>query len=137
MIATAKEGIVKISNESDIVAARKEARVHSTEIGFGVTDVTRIVTATSELARNIYRYAGEGIMRWKYINNDSSMGIELQFEDDGPGIDDVEKAMEIGYTTQNGMGMGLPGSKKLMDEMDIDSSPGRGTRVKVVKWLRN
>lgn len=129
-------GSVTIITEADIVNARREARIGATAMGFGITDVTRIVTATSELARNIYRYAGEGVMHWQIIENASRKGIELIFTDHGPGIEDVDKAMTVGFTTKNGMGMGLPGSKKLMDEMTIDTSPEKGCIVRVVKWLR-
>lgn len=130
------EGMIKIIDESDIVNARKEARIRSTELGFGMTDVTRVVTAVSELARNIYRHGGGGVMRWLYIEEGTMKGIELVFEDRGPGIPDIDKAMEVGYTTGGGMGMGLPGARKLMDNMMIESEPGNGTRVSVKKWLR-
>jgi serine/threonine-protein kinase RsbT len=98
--------------------------------------VTRIVTAASELTRNIYRYAKSGVMRWRVLNRGTDTGLELTFEDQGPGIPDVERAMEPGFTTGNGLGMGLPGSRRLMDELTIESTVGKGTTVVVRKWLR-
>ncbi len=128
-------GEVPIQNEGDIVSARKVAREVSQKLGFGVTDVTRIVTAVSELARNIYRFAGTGIMRWS-VMNEGIVGIELIFEDKGPGITDIEQAMGLGFTSGQGLGMGLPGARRLMDELEIESRVGVGTTVTVRKWLK-
>jgi serine/threonine-protein kinase RsbT len=128
-------GEVKIITERDIVKARKLARDKSKEIGFGITDVTRIVTATSELSRNIFQYAGTGIMQWRIIEKEKKLGIELIFEDHGPGILDIEKAMEMGYTTSKGLGLGLPGAKKLIDNMIIESEVNKGTRITIQKWV--
>ncbi len=110
-------------------------RIVATELGFSVTDVTRIVTAASELTRNIYQYAGSGVMRWCVLA-EGGRGFELVFEDAGPGIADVGRALEPGFTTGKGLGLGLPGARRLMDEMDIRSVPGTGTTVRVRKWLR-
>jgi len=129
-------GEVRIDAEIDIVAVRKAVRDAATEIGFGVTDVTRIVTAASELARNVFLYAGSGGMHWRVLSGGGNSGIELVFEDSGPGIADIEQVLEPGYTTNRGMGMGLPGSRRLMGEMEIESEPGKWTRVTVRKWLR-
>jgi serine/threonine-protein kinase RsbT len=126
----------RITSENDIVMARKVVREASTALGFGLTDVTRIVTAASELTRNIYHYAKSGIMHWRSLNQGVRVGLELTFEDNGPGIADIEKAMEPGYSTGKGLGMGLPGSKRLMDEMTIESTVGKGTTVVVRKWLK-
>ena len=131
-----REQEVRIESESDIVAVRKAVRQVAAPLGFGVTDVTRIVTAASELARNVLHYAGSGIMRWQNLHIEGKVGIELVFEDPGPGIPNIEQAMEEGYTTGNGLGMGLPGTKRLMDEMGIESEVGKGTTVTVRKWLR-
>ena len=125
-----------ITCEADIVACRKLIRVAVTNAGFGVTDVTRIVTAVSELARNIYVHAHDGVMRWQVHYQQGKVGIELIFEDHGPGIIDVEQAMQPGFTTAKSMGMGLPGVKRLMDEMLIRSEPGIGSIVTVKKWTR-
>lgn len=130
------QGEFRITSENDIVMARKVVRDASTTLGFGLTDVTRIVTAASELTRNIYHYAKSGVMRWRLLNQDGRVGLELIFEDNGPGIPDVAKAMEMGYSTGKGLGMGLPGSKRLMDEMTIESTVGKGTTVIVIKWLK-
>lgn len=132
----AGEGELRIQSESDIVAARKAVREAAVALGFGITDVTRIVTAASELTRNIYQYARSGVMRWRSLDEGGAAGLELTFEDDGPGIPDVARAMEAGYSTSKGLGLGLPGAKKLMDTMTIRSRVGRGTTVQVRKWLR-
>ena len=126
---------VDITSESDIVQVRTTVRETAINIGFGVTDVTRIVTAASELARNIYRFAGTGVMYYKTLDNGGRKGIELIFEDSGPGIENIEVAIGEGYTTGNGLGLGLPGTQRLMDEMEIDSKVDTGTTVRVVKWL--
>lgn len=128
---------LEINSETDILWARKLVRETATGLGFGLTDVTRIVTAASELTRNIYAYAGRGVMCLRRVDNGLRKGLEIVFEDNGPGIPEISKAMEPGYTTSKGMGMGLPGSKRLMDEMNIQSEVGKGTRIVVIKWLRN
>jgi serine/threonine-protein kinase RsbT len=131
-----QEGELPIISESDIVACRKVIRNLTTAAGFGVTDVTRIVTAVSELARNIFVHAESGKMRWSIMHQAGKVGIELIFEDNGPGISDVEQAMLPGFSTVKSMGMGLPGVKRLMDEMHIASEPGSGSSVIVKKWAR-
>jgi serine/threonine-protein kinase RsbT len=130
------EGAVRIGSEGDLVTARKMVRDVAVTMAFGVTDVTRIVTAASELTRNVFRYAGSGVMYWRKVNTGEHVGIELTFVDSGPGIPDVEQAMEMGYTTSGGLGLGLPGAKRLMDEMEIESAVGKGTRVTVKKWRK-
>lgn len=129
-------GDVPIHSESDIVAARKAVRLSAMALGFGLTDVTRIVTAASELARNIFRFAGSGGLRWRRLDAGGRVGIELTFEDRGPGIPDIAQAMQEGYTSGGGLGMGLPGTKRLMDEMEIQSAVGQGTTVTVRKWRK-
>jgi serine/threonine-protein kinase RsbT len=128
------ENEVIIHEENDIVLARRKVREVANALGFGLTDTTRIVTAASELARNIFKYAGSGILSINNLEDEEHTGIELLFEDKGPGITDISKAMEEGYSTSNGFGMGLPGAKRLMDEMDIWSEIGNGTRVVIKKW---
>ena len=128
------KGEVIIDREPDIVEARRAVREAATKVGFGVTDITRIVTAASELARNIYRYAGRGVMYWQTLDGDHRSGLELRFQDHGPGIPNIEDAMSEGYSTGGGLGMGLPGAKRLMDEMEIQSGVGQGTTVIVRKW---
>jgi len=131
-----RQGEFRIISENDIVMARKVVRDAATTLGFGITDVTRIVTAASELTRNIYHYAKSGVMLWRSLNQGNLVGLELTFKDHGPGIPDIEKAMEMGFSTGKGLGMGLPGSKRLMDEMTIESTVGKGTTVVVRKWLK-
>lgn len=130
------QGEVHILDESHIVSVRKTIRDTATWLGFGLTDVTRIVTAASELARNVYHFAGTGVMRWRTLDNGSRIGLELVFEDHGPGIASIELAMQEGYSTGDGLGLGLPGTKRLMDEMDIQSQVGKGTTVTVKKWRK-
>ncbi len=127
---------VNINVESDIVRIRKAVRQHTKELGFGVTDETRLVTAASELARNIYRYANTGCMRIRKIINGGKIGIELLFEDEGPGIDNVEQAMAEGYSTSRSLGLGLPGTRRLIDEMGIESEAGHGTKITIIKWKK-
>jgi len=127
---------VQIRSEADIITVRKVVREASQAMGFNITDITRIVTATSELTRNVYLYAGEGSMHWQEIRQGLKTGIELQFKDDGPGIEDIEQAMEPGFTSGGGLGLGLPGAKRLMDEMEIDSQVNKGTLVIIRKWMR-
>jgi serine/threonine-protein kinase RsbT len=134
--ASPTAGEVTIGSEPDIVVARRSVREVTARLGFGVTDVTRIVTAASELARNAFKYAGGGVMRWRLLEKDNLAGIELCFEDKGPGIADVDQALVEGYSSAGGLGMGLPGAKRLMDEMEINSEVGKGTRVIVRKWRR-
>lgn len=132
----ARQGQFQIESENDIVMARKVVRNAATALGFGITDVTRIVTAASELTRNIYHYAKSGVMHWRTLNQGAKVGLELTFEDRGPGIPDIDKAMKVGFSTGNGLGLGLPGAKRLMDEMTIASTVGQGTAVVVRKWLK-
>jgi serine/threonine-protein kinase RsbT len=134
---SASGGELEIKTERDILAARHAVRDAAAGIGFGQTDVTRIVTAASELARNIFKYAGEGVMRWHALEGVDRHGIELQFIDQGPGIADLELAMQEGYTSGGGLGMGLPGARRLVDDFEIQSAVGEGTRIVLRKWRRN
>ena len=123
-----------IQSEGDIVSARKQARELAKSQGFDITDITRIVTAVSELVRNIFHYAGEGRFSWRIVSEGRRKGVEFIFEDHGPGITNIEAALCEGYSTSGGLGLGLPGAKKLMDEMTIQSEPGKGTMIMVKKW---
>ena len=136
MMTDSRQGELPIVSEIDIVQARRVIRDVVTELSFGITDVTRIVTAASELARNTIVYAGSGVMRWRVLDERGAVGIELVFEDHGPGIEDVAQAMQKGYSTGKGLGMGLPGAQRLMDELEIDSAVGRGTTILIRKWQR-
>jgi len=133
-MSTDAEGELAIETEGDIVATRHTVREVALALGFGITDVTRIVTAASELARNVYKYGGGGIVRWRRLGSRERSGIELQFIDQGPGIPDISKALEAGYSTGQGLGLGLPAAKRLMDELEIRSDPGQGTCVTLTKW---
>jgi serine/threonine-protein kinase RsbT len=128
-------GEVAIESEYDIVTARKAVRQAAVDFGFGVTDVTRIVTAASELSRNIFLYANTGTVSWTSLPGEPA-GLEIAFVDHGPGIDDIDQCMQPGYTSGKGMGMGMPGAKRLMDDMEVRSVPGEGTTVIIRKWLR-
>ncbi|MGM8216631.1 anti-sigma regulatory factor [Bacillaceae bacterium W0354] len=126
---------VPISKEWDIVGARQTGRNIAREIGFGSVDQARIATAISELARNIFLYAGNGEISFEVIEEESMLGLKIVAEDAGPGIKDISKAMQDGYSTSGGLGAGLPGVKRLMDQFDIISSD-QGTKIKIIKWLR-
>ncbi len=126
---------VAIRAEADVVVARHAGREAAASIGFRGVDLTVIATAISELARNIIVYAGSGEVVLAVVRSGGRRGIEVVARDDGPGIADVSLAMQDGYSTGKGLGLGLPGTRRLMDEFAIDSAPGRGTRVTVRKWL--
>ena len=126
---------IDITSDLDVLTSRKMVRDESQSIGFSITDITRIVTAASELARNICLYAGKGTMELKRVEREGNIGIELIFQDEGPGIKDFESSMENGFEKYNGMGLGLRGAKRLMDEMEIISEIGNGTKITVKKWL--
>jgi serine/threonine-protein kinase RsbT len=129
-------GELPINTESDIGAARRAIREAATQLGFSEMDVTRIVTAASELARNVFKYAGKGLMRWRATRTNSHDGIELQFVDHGPGIQDITLALRDGYSTSRGLGKGLSGAKRLMDHLEIQSVVGEGTTVTLNKWRK-
>ncbi|EFI83127.1 Serine/threonine-protein kinase rsbT [Listeria grayi] len=130
---------VKIINEWDIVAARQLGRKISKEIGFGTVDQARITTAISELARNIFLYAGRGEISINKVSEVGKQGLRIVAKDEGPGIIDIRKVMQDGYTTSGGLGAGLPGVKRLMDSFDIESiaeGESTGTTITVLKWVR-
>jgi serine/threonine-protein kinase RsbT len=127
---------VAIRTDADVVTARQEARTMGAGLGFSSTDLTLLATAISEIARNITTYAGEGEVALRILNDGGRSGIEVVASDNGPGIADVELAMQDGFTTGSGLGLGLPGTRRLVDEFDIDTTPGVGTKVRLVKWTR-
>ncbi|MHC1760091.1 MAG: anti-sigma regulatory factor [Negativicutes bacterium] len=131
-----RQGKISISRESDVIVVRQTVRKITIFIEMGLTDTTRVVTAASELARNVFLYGKSGFMHWQIIDNHNCRGIELVFVDQGPGIPDIEQALQEGYTTSKGLGMGLPGSRRLVDEMEIVSNVGKGTTVTIKKWNR-
>lgn len=130
------ERTLLVRSDLDIVSARVEGRDMAKALGFGTIDQARIATAISELTRNIVLYAGEGTVTLRPIERGNKKGIEVVCEDHGPGIEDVNLVMQDGYSTSRGLGMGLPGAKRLMDEFEIESQVGKGTRVTARKWLR-
>jgi len=125
-----------IRQEADIVTARQKGRRLAQELGFGLADQTRIATAISELTRNVIQYADRGTVTLKAIRADGKDGLEVVVADEGPGIEDVERVMQQGYSTSGGLGVGLPGTRRLMHEFEIVSRPGRGTTVTIRMWLR-
>ena len=123
-----------IATAEDVVGVRQAVRQRAVELGFNLVDQTKIVTAASELARNTLQYGGGGTLRIEEVIQGSRRGLRLVFEDNGPGIANIELAMKDGYTTGNGLGLGLSGAKRLSNEFDIHSRPGEGTRVTIVRW---
>lgn len=122
--------------QDDVVRVRQAVRAMAVELGFGLVDQTKIVTAASELARNTLDYGGGGNVLIERVRNNGEGGIRIAFEDEGPGIADIELALRDGYTTGNGLGLGLSGARRLSSEFEIISTPGSGTRVVITKWKR-
>lgn len=127
---------VEIYTEWDIVAARQLGRNEAKKLGFGTVDQARITTAISELARNIYLYAGRGKIEIERLSVNGVAGITIIASDEGPGILDVCKVMEDGFSTSGGLGAGMPGVKRLMDEFKLETKSGVGTIITATKWLR-
>lgn len=126
---------IEIITEWDIVAVRQLGRNEAKAIGFDTVDQARITTAISELARNIYLYARTGAVTIEIIEKEGKKGIAVTACDNGPGIDNIRNVMDDGYTTSEGLGAGLPGVKRLMDTMEIKTEVGKGTMIRVEKWL--
>jgi serine/threonine-protein kinase RsbT len=129
-----KDETAPLRSSDDIVKVRRIVREWAVSLGFSLVDQTKVVTAASELARNVIDYGGGGDFRIESLNNDARRGLRLTFSDEGPGIVDMEEAMKDGFTTGGGLGLGLGGAKRLVNEFLIDSKPGRGTTVVVVRW---
>jgi len=129
-----KQETVPIASSSDVVLARQKVRQWAIEMKFTLVDQTKLVTAASELARNTLDHGRGGQMVIEQVENSIKSGLKLVFEDRGPGISDVNAALRDGFTTGGGMGLGLGGSKRLVNDFQIDSEPGKGTRVTVVRW---
>jgi serine/threonine-protein kinase RsbT len=127
--------ICELKSEDDLVQARASIKMHSVDLGFSKLNQTKIVTAASELGRNVLEHGLGGRLRIEQVNTGGRQGLKLIFEDSGPGIPDLELALSDGYTSKNGLGLGLSGSKRLMDDFKINSSPGKGTTVEVTKWM--
>jgi serine/threonine-protein kinase RsbT len=129
-----KTETLSLRDQNEIVLARQAARRWAAELGLSLVDQTKIVTATSELARNTVEYGGGGTMTLELLDTETRRGLRIIFEDHGPGIADVSLALSDGYTTGNGMGLGLGGSRRLVNEFDIQSRVGEGTRISIVRW---
>jgi serine/threonine-protein kinase RsbT len=127
-------GTHPIHIEQDVVLARQMARKLATECGMRLIDLTKLVTAVSELARNTMVYGGGGDMDWQILDDNARTGLRLTFRDEGPGIADVKLAMTDGWTSGNGLGLGLTGAKRLVEEFELDTAPGKGTRVTITRW---
>ena len=127
-------GTHPIHIEQDVVLARQMARKLATECGMRLIDLTKLVTAVSELARNTMVYGGGGDMDWQILDDNARTGLRLTFRDEGPGIADVKLAMTDGWTSGNGLGLGLTGAKRLVEEFELDTAPGKVTRVTITRW---
>jgi serine/threonine-protein kinase RsbT len=127
-------GTQPVSIEQDVVLARQTARKLAQECGMRLIDLTKMVTAVSELARNTMVYGGGGDMDWQILEEDMRTGLRITFRDEGPGIADLKMAMTDGWTSGNGMGLGLTGAKRLVDEFELETTPGLGTRITITRW---
>lgn len=129
-----RQGDLPLTNEQQIVATRQTVRSLCQALKFSLVDQTKMITAASELSRNTLIHGGGGRMCWSIVERNGKEALKLVFEDHGPGISDLKLAMTDGFTTGSGMGLGLPGSKRLVNEFDIETQPGQGTRVSILKW---
>jgi len=127
---------VPMSSDIDLVIARREGRAMAEQLGLSSSEATLVATAISELARNIVNYAKVGEIHVSLVSNGTKRGISVVARDQGPGIADIRLALQAGYSTSGGLGLGLPGVRRIMDEFDIASEPGRGTTITVTKWKR-
>ena len=125
---------LQIRTSGDIVSARQTVRTWCVDVGFSLVDQTKMVTAASELARNTLDYGGGGTMQLEQLNEGTRNGVRLTYEDAGPGIADIERALQDGYTSGKGLGLGLGGARRLVNEFDISSRVGEGTRVVITRW---
>jgi serine/threonine-protein kinase RsbT len=125
---------LEIRNSADVVTVRQATRALAERTGLSLVDQTKLVTAASELARNTLTYGGGGTVRLGALENGVRRGVRLTFEDQGPGIPDIEQALKDGFTTGTGLGLGLGGARRLVNEFSIESAPGKGTRVTIARW---
>jgi serine/threonine-protein kinase RsbT len=133
-VAVLRDEVREIRSSQDVVGVRQMVREWAVYAGFSLVDQTKIVTAASELARNTLTHGGGGSMRVEALNDGNRRGVRVVFEDQGPGIPDVEQALRDGFTTGGGLGLGLGGAKRLSHDFEIVSDPGRGTRVAITRW---
>jgi len=133
-VAVLRDEAKEIRTSQDVVGVRQLVREWAVYAGFSLVDQTKIVTAASELARNTLTHGGGGSMRLEALNDGNRRGIRVVFEDQGPGIPDVEQALRDGFTTGGGLGLGLGGAKRLCHDFEVTSEPGRGTRVAITRW---
>jgi serine/threonine-protein kinase RsbT len=131
---TVRSETLELRSASDVVSVRQMVRTWAVESGFSLVDQTKIVTAASELARNTVDYGGGGVAQLEMLSEGSRRGLRVAFVDQGPGIADIEKALTDHYTTGNGLGLGLGGARRLVNEFDISSRQGEGTRVVITRW---
>jgi serine/threonine-protein kinase RsbT len=133
-VAASSDELLDIRSSADVVAVRQAARALAELAGLSLVDQTKLVTAASELARNTLNYGGGGTVRLETVENGLRRGVRLTFEDAGPGIANVAEALKDGFTTGNGLGLGLGGARRLVNDFAIESAPGQGTRVTIVRW---
>lgn len=133
MVTLSKE-VMGIMKETDVIPFRNRLKEYATRIGMGLVNQTKIITAASELARNMLKYAGGGKVTLEVVSKGRENGVRLTFKDDGPGISNIALAMKDGYSTAKSLGLGLPGTKRLVSEFNIESVVGKGTTVTVIKW---
>jgi len=133
-LSTETSGTLPLASEQNIVASRQLVRTLCLQLRFSLVDQTKMITAASELSRNTLVHGGGGHMRWEFVERNGKRGLQLHFEDQGPGIKDMGLALTDGWTSGGGMGLGLPGSKRLVNDFEVHSEPGLGTRVSITRW---
>ena len=133
-MSTETAGTLPLASEQNIVASRQLVRTLCLQLKFSLVDQTKMITAASELSRNTLVHGGGGHMRWEFVERNGKRGLQLHFEDQGPGIKDMGLALTDGWTSGGGMGLGLPGSKRLVNDFEVHSKPGLGTRVSITRW---
>ncbi len=136
MTTVSRNETLSISEEIDVVMARNKVRLFAKEAGLGLVDETKLITAASELTRNMLLYANGGTISIEHVSVAETAGVRIRFEDCGPGIVDLALAMTDGYSSNNGLGLGLPGARRLVDEFQINTKKGEGTVIVVTKWKR-
>ena len=133
-MTVANKDALEIRDETQVVRVRQVVREWAAKLGFSLVEQTKVVTAASELARNTVIYGGGGVAQLETIQENGRRGLRVCFVDEGPGIPDIDLALRDGFTTGSGLGLGLGGAKRLVHELDIDSAPGRGTRITMTRW---